>query len=262
MKLFGIILAAFKLTIFLMFCALVFIVQIPVLLITRGPKSYILPQLWHKAVGFVMGLKIEVDGTPHQDSQTLFVSNHMSYLDIITLGGLIRASFVSKAEVKNWPLIGQLCGLQQTAFIHRKRDEALKHKDSLLSMIADGKSLIVFPEGTTTDGQSVYPFKSSLFSLALENKERLVIQPISLVLLSADGSPPIAQDIRDIYSWHINLDMSFGLHLWLFAKTSGATLKVIFHDPITPSDYEDRKTLAKTCEDIVSKGHQKYYNKG
>lgn len=245
--------AIFKLFLFALLVIIVIPTQGLVLLITKGPAAYRIPVLWHSLVTRVLGIKVEIQGTAQINRQTVFVSNHLSYLDIPVLGGILKASFIAKSEVEQWPLFGFLSKLQQTAFIVRN-PKALKDQSAALSnMLAAGKNLILFAEGTSTDGRGVYPFKSSLFSLVLAKNDRdVVIQPVTIRLESADKQDPQDQNIRDLYAWHIDMTMSLADHLWRFAKTKGAKITVIFHDALEPSEFENRKTLAKRCEDIVS----------
>lgn len=247
------IFAVFKAVVFLLNCLWIIPVQSVILLITKGPVSYICPRLWHKVICRAFGIKIETVGTPVTNRQTLYMSNHVSHLDITLLGSLVLASFVSKAAVEDWPVFGYLGSLQQTVYIKRKRTEAGVQKNVLQERINKGDSLIIFPEGTSTDGRDVLPFKSSLFSLAMD-VEDLCVQPVTIKIMSVDGKNPDAQEVRDIYAWHINMDTPLFTHMATFAKTRGAHIKVTFHEPLDPSQFKDRKELAKLCHDTVLKG--------
>jgi 1-acyl-sn-glycerol-3-phosphate acyltransferase len=161
---------------------------------------------------------------------------------------------VAKADVASWPVFGFLAKLQQTAFISRARGDAAKGRNALGKMLAEGKSLIIFPEGTSTDGSELFPFKSSMFSLALrENADRLLIQPFSLKVDLIDGHGVVTQDDRDLYAWHYKMTTELPEHLWRFANTSGVNITLTFHEPLKAADYADRKMLAKTCHERVSK---------
>lgn len=221
----------------------------------KGKPAYVLPNLWHLIICNAFGLRVEVVGTPHQSTQTIFVGNHLSYLDIPVIGSLLRASFISKKEVASWPVFGLLAKLQQTGFIDRSRSAARSEQTAIGGMIADGKSLVIFPEGTSTDGREVLPFKSSLFSLMLigENPD-LTIQPFTVSMRSVDGREPHTQEIRDLYSWHRDMDTELAFHLWHFAKTRGAIITLHFHPPFSASACTDRKLLAKKCQEQVAAG--------
>ncbi|MCB9982127.1 MAG: 1-acyl-sn-glycerol-3-phosphate acyltransferase [Rhodospirillales bacterium] len=249
--------AALKMTGFVLLCAAIVPAQVLLMLVHKGRGAYVLPHVWHKGVCAVFGIRVQVKGAPYTDSQVLYASNHISYLDIPALASVIRyGSFVAKKDVAGWPVFGFLSKLQQTAFISRSRGDARKEAGALDTMLREGKNLIIFPEGTSTDGQSVVPFKSSLFSIAVQDgvKDMLVIQPVSIQVLSSDGRVPQTQDDRDIYAWHLNMDTELPAHLWGFAQTEGSVLRITFHDVLNVKDFSDRKTLAKACYDTVSKG--------
>ncbi len=247
--------AGLKLAGFAVLCIWILVFQGIFLLLYKGPASYIMPKMWHNGVRKIFGLKYRIEGEPYTQGQTIYMSNHLSYLDIQIIGSVITGSFVAKKDVETWPLFGLLSKMQQTAFISRSKIDAAKEKAVLENMLNEGKSLIIFPEGTSTDGQNVLPFKSSLFSIAFmgHNKD-LVVQPVTLSVESADGRPVKTQDDRDLYAWHIDMTTEMPDHLWRFAKSSGATVVLKFHPPLKASDYNDRKTLAKICHDNVSKG--------
>lgn len=238
---------------FFLWCLVMVPPQILVLLFTRGPAAYTIPQIWHRGICRIFGLRVVVTGTPLHDRQTLFVANHVSYLDIPVMGSILRASFVAKNEVAGWPVFGWLSRLQQTAFISRSRADAQREKNALSNMIAAGKSIILFPEGTSTDGRDVAPFKSSLFSLTLENTDRVMtIQPVTLVIETVDGHPATGQDMRDLYAWYG--DMTMPPHLAAFTRSRGATIRLVFHPPIDPAGFADRKALADACCTAVRTG--------
>ena len=218
--------------------------QLVVLCFTKGPAAYNIPFWWHKSVCRIIGLKVNIIGAPAHYTQTAFVGNHLSYLDILCLGQTLKASFVAKEDVANWPVFGFLSKVQQTAFISRSRQQAVAGKNNLLSMLDQSKSIILFPEGRSTDGQTVLPFKSSLFSIFFDDRieKPIVIQPFTISIGSADGQAPQTQKQRDHYSWHG--DMTLAPHLWAFFKSKGAVINIEFHDLIHITNESDRKSLA------------------
>ena len=247
--------ASVKFLLFALLTLPIVALQSLLLLIHTGKGAYILPWLWQNAVCLIFRIKVKITGAPYTDKQTIYVSNHISYLDIPVIGSLLRASFVAKKDVASWPVFGFLSTLQQTAFISRDRADATKAKNDLDQMLNDGKSLIIFPEGTSTDGREVVPFKSSLFSIAMkEELTDIYIQPITLKMETVDKKTLETQADRDLYSWHINMDAPLADHLWLFAKSKGAEISLNFHRPVKAHDFENRKTLAKSCYDSVSSG--------
>jgi len=254
------IIAAIKMIAFFALCLAVVPLQLIIMLFHKGRYAYILPHLWHKGVCALFRIRVQKTGKIYTDSQVLYMSNHLSYLDIPAIASILCfGSFVAKKDVAKWPVFGFLSTLQQTAFISRNRGDAKKESNALDTMLEDGKNLIIFPEGTSTDGQGVLDFKSSLFSIALrEELEGLVIQPVTVKVLSSNGHEPKTQEDRDLYSWHRDMDDDIELHhhLWSFAKSSGAILSITFHDILHAKDFSDRKILAKTCHEAVSNGLQ------
>lgn len=242
-----------KALLFFLWCAIVAPLQMIVMIFHRGHGAYLIPYFWQKGVCRIFGLKVIVEGTPLHDQQTLFVCNHVSYLDIPVIGSVLKASFVAKKEVATWPVFGFLSRLQQTAFISRSRGDAQKEKNALSNMLDEGKSLILFPEGTSTDGSDVAPFKSSLFSMTLDDsRHALMIQPVTLRIEQVNGQNPDAQAIRDLYAWYG--DMTMPPHLKAFTASRGALIRLVFHDPIDPKTYTDRKFMADQCRDIIRSG--------
>ena len=228
-----------------------------IFIFTRGPFSYWLPYFFHNGWRSAFGIKLIVKGKPFQEpgKQVLYLGNHISYLDIPVVGSVIKASFVAKSEVEGWPLAGYLCSMQQTAYIQRKRSKMMEEKNNLQARIDDGDSLIIFPEGTSTSGYEILPFKSSLFMLALgENNENMYIQPFTINIVDVDGKAPETKEERDVYAWPRDVDIDLHHHLWRFAKGKGATISVTFHEPIRAADYDNRKVLAKDTHEIAVKG--------
>ncbi|QQG35142.1 MAG: 1-acyl-sn-glycerol-3-phosphate acyltransferase [Micavibrio aeruginosavorus] len=240
---------------FLIWCLIMVPVQLVIMLFKGRKPAYTTPWLWHKGVCRLFGLTVQIEGAPHTGSQVIFVCNHMSYLDIPVIGSVLKASFVAKSEVASWPVFGFLSKLQQTAFISRSKTTLGNDKNALETMLKDGRSMIIFPEGTSTDGRSVVPFKSSLFSIALSEDalaQDIWLQPMTLCLIAVDRQNPEDQKIRDLYAWHGEMDLA--PHLSAFTRTRGATIKITFHPPIQARALPDRKKLAQICHEHVARG--------
>lgn len=220
---------------------------------SRG-NLYTFARLFHASVARLLGFHIRMHGKLAADGPVLFVANHTSYLDIPVLGSVIPASFVAKAEVAGWPLFGFLAKLQHTAFIERRAVRAAQQRDSLRQRLAEGQSLILFPEGTSSDGQRTLPFKTSLFSLAeakTPDGRFVKVQPIS-ALCTEFGGLPIGRDERPYFAWYG--DMTMAGHLWNVFKFGRFTVDIIFHDPVTIDNFTDRKALAAYCRTKIAEG--------
>lgn len=210
---------------------------------------------FHHLLCRIFGLRLTTRGNLYTNGQVLYVANHLSYLDIPVLGALILGCFISKNDVAGWPLIGTLARLQRTAFIDRRPAAARQEQDNIGRRLREGLNMILFPEGTSTDGRTVLPFKSSLFAAVLEGESRLMmIQPITIRLTHVNGQCAETSQQRDLYAWHRDMDTSFALHLWRFAQHRGADLEIILHPPFSAQAPGDRKALAKMAHIAVSKG--------
>ena len=197
---------------------------------------------------WVLNMRHEALGKPMR-ARGAVVANHASWLDIFTLNARKRIYFVSKSEVAGWAGIGFLAKITGTVFITRDPKQAKLQQQIFEERLLAGNKLLFFPEGTSTDGLRVLPFKSTLFAAFFtpELRDALSVQPVTVVYHAPKG-----QDAR-FYGWWGNMD--FGPHL---LRTLGATrqgkVQVIYHPPLNVRDFPDRKALAKACEAAVRSG--------
>ncbi|MFQ5783416.1 MAG: lysophospholipid acyltransferase family protein [Alphaproteobacteria bacterium] len=212
-----------------------------------------LPMFYHRGVCRIVGLVVERRGEVSQARPTLFASNHSSYLDISVLGALIPGSFVAKREVASWPLYGLLAKLQRSVFIERRAGRAARHRDEMGARLAAGDNLILFPEGTSSDGNRVLPFKSALFGVAERRVDGrpITVQPVSIGY-SRCGGMPMLRIMRPFYAWYG--DMELVGHFWRLLGLGPATVVVAFHPPVTIEAFESRKALTAHCEAVVAAG--------
>ena len=242
-----------RLTLYLLWIMLVAPVQALAVALGLGLRKR-LPLIFHRGCLKIFDIRVAVIGQPSYEKPTLFISNHVSYLDIEVLGAVIAGSFVAKSEVAGWPLFGWLAKLQETVFINRKaKREIAKQGESLTDRLFAGDNLILFPEGTSSDGNRVLPFKTALFAVASQriDDRPLVVQPVSLTAVALDGIP-LGRVLRPLYAWYGDMDL--GPHLWQFAKLGGVTVVLEFHSPVTVDDTGSRKALAEECWKAVHAG--------
>jgi len=211
-----------------------------------------LPLFFHRHWCRIFGIHVHVHGQISTHRPTLFVANHVSYLDIIVLSSILDASFIAKSEIADWPILGLLARLQRTVFVERRRPRVANQRDAISDRLGVGDSLILFPEGTSNDGQRVLPFKSALFSVAerREEGEPLTIQPVSLAYTRLDGIP-LNRAIRPQYAWFG--DMTLMPHLFEMLGIGRVTVEVTFHDPVV-GGFKTRKSLAEFCHRVVVRG--------
>jgi lyso-ornithine lipid O-acyltransferase len=222
------------------------------LLAVGGAWKQRLPRLYHRLACRILGFRVTVAGEPSALRPTLFVANHISYIDIEILGGLIEGSFIAKADVASWPLFGQLAKLQRTVFVDRRIRSTAAQRDAIRERLAAGDDLILFPEGTSGDGNHILPFKSALFSVADHAGPRaLTVQPLSIAYLRLDGIP-MGRAYRPFFAWYG--DMTLGSHLWTMLGLGTVDVAVTFHRPVTLAQFGSRKALAEYCQRVIALG--------
>ncbi len=202
---------------------------------------------WGRAVRTILGLRVEIRGRAPKGDRLLFVSNHLGYLDVPVLAGLLPVSFVAKSEVARWPLLGAMARAAGTLFIARDDRRRLKEFVADASgRLRSGENLLVFPEGTSSRGETVLPFRSAAFG-AVEGATWAAIVPVAIELRRIDGREAVGE-LRDLACWHG--DMSFLPHLIRFAGLRGASYEVAVGKPI-PCVGKDRKALAGSARDEI-----------
>lgn len=198
-----------------------------------------LVQMTCKSVLFSIGLSPTVIGRPMSEGGA-YVANHSSWLDIFVMNAAVNAQFVAKSEVARWPGIGQLAKAVGTIFITRDRRLAAQHRDLLQARLKAGDRILFFPEGTTSDGRGILPFRSSLFA-ALESGQGYRVQAFSVRYASVTG----ADDT--IYSWWGRI--SFLTHLfWVLSQYPHGHVTLSFGESHAVEDFTSRKEMASRLE--------------
>jgi lyso-ornithine lipid O-acyltransferase len=239
---------------FALICIFAFIIIVQTPAQKLGFKaSYRWGHRWHKWCRWAIGMEVQVHGAPSTAAPTLFVSNHVSYLDIPAIGSVLDATFIAKAEIQNWPLFGLLCKLQRTLFIERDRRKIHEQREDLFQRLLEGDNLILFPEGTSHNGTFVLPFKSALFSAAewdFDGKP-LTIQPVSIAYSTLDGIV-LGRRLRPTFAWYG--DMLMAGHFWQLLGTGKLGIDIIFHEATDISQFGSRKLLSDHCQGVVASG--------
>ena len=174
---------------------LVTLVLVPIYLVAMAlriqPIIRWMPVAYHRFVCIILGIKVRVHGKRSDTIPTLFVCNHVSYLDIEVLGGIIPGSFVAKAEVATWPFFSTLAKAQRTIFVERRSGKTSASRDQMMKRLNTGDNLMLFPEGTSSDGTRVLPFRSALFGVAqLRRDEKpITVQSVAIAYTRLDGIP-------------------------------------------------------------------------
>lgn len=212
-------------------------------------------RLWYRGAVRMCALDVEVEGMPLTDEGAVFVVNHVSYLDIPVLGSRLDATFVAKREVAGWPVFGFLARLIDTVFVSRDPRGAHGELDEMRRRIEDKESLVLFPEGTSSDGHRVLPFYSTFFAAFEPHREDSVktrIQPVSIAYPRYRDGRPLTGALARFYAWYG--DMTLVDHLLTVFGLDGARVVVSFHAPVDPAEFASRKQLAAHCQTTVAHG--------
>ena len=219
---------------------------------SRAARNF--PHWYHRQVARLFGIHIRVIGTPVTGEGVLMVGNHTSWADIIIFSAVTPLSFVAKAEVAGWPLFGTLARLQRTVFVERARRSATgETRDVIRDRLLNGDTLLLFPEGTSHDGNTVLPFKSALLGAAearLAGGAHVKVQPVSVAFTGVHGMP-MGRENRPLFAWYGDMDMA--PHLWEALLAGPLDVEVRFHEPLS-LDRMDRKALAAKAQEIVQTG--------
>jgi 1-acyl-sn-glycerol-3-phosphate acyltransferase len=215
----------------------------------RRPVTPYITVLVSRVSLWLLSISVKRFGSPLKKAGAL-VANHSSWLDIFALNSSQRLYFVSKSEVAKWPGIGLLAKATGTLFIRREAKEAIAQKKLFEQRMRMGHKLLFFPEGTSTDGMRVLPFKSALFQafFDLDLNSECFIQPVTVTYFA-----PVNEDPR-FYGWWG--DMSFTVHLLkTIASRRQGSIEIRYHDPLLVSNFDSRKELAVAAEKIIRSSH-------
>lgn len=222
------------------------------------PLSKLIPLAYHRLLCALLGMRVELYGSLIKEGPVLYVTNHTSWLDIPILSALAPVSFVAKREVRDWPFFGILARLQRSVFIERgKRSQTEAQRDRILARLADGDILVLFPEGTSSDGNRALPFNSALFSVAerdIESAEAtrpVIVQPISLAYVRYHGMP-MGRRLRPKFAWYG--DMGLMPHLLGVFGLGPVDVVVVAHAPVTMRLFGTRKALSQHCQRVIGAG--------
>jgi 1-acyl-sn-glycerol-3-phosphate acyltransferase len=220
------------------------------LLVATGSRhARTFPHWFHRRVANILGLKVRCIGErPNQ--ACLIAANHVSWLDIPILSAALPVSFIAKQEVAGWGIFGSLARLQRSVFINRDRRHTTgESRDEIQERLKAGDTLVLFAEGTSTDGNRVLQFRSAFFASA--ETDGLIVQPVTIAYDGHWGLP-MTRRRRPFYAWYG--DMELPGHLWQALAAGPIEVTVIFHKPMTVAEEGNRKALARKAEDIVRKG--------
>lgn len=216
-----------------------------------------------KRAGTVGGARARARG----ERPVIYISNHSSWLDVLVLGTLLPSVFVAKGDIEKWPIMGLVSKIGRTIFVSRQRSTTGRERDLMIRRMVDGDNLILFPEGTSSDGSRVLPFMSAFFAITklprLRNGEKSllpityapgmspIIQPVSVVYDELEGLP-VSRLRRPVFAWYGDMDL--GPHLWQLVQWHKSRATVVLHEPLDPELFPSRKALAQAAWNAVARG--------
>ncbi len=212
---------------------------------------------YYRLLRRLMRIHVRLVGEPVRDRSVLFVSNHVSWVDIVVIGSIVPVAFVAKREVAGWPLVGITAKVQRTVFVDRaRRHQATNAIGEIAQRLASGTSVVLFAEGTSSDGNRVLPFRSTLVGAVKEASAQagsgILIQPMSIAYTGQHGIP-MGRQLRPLVAWYGDLD--FMPHIRDFIAHGAVDAVVSYGEPAIADGKADRKAVAKSLESTVRALH-------
>jgi lyso-ornithine lipid O-acyltransferase len=211
-----------------------------------------LPRYWHKVALYCLGIRVRTHGSLDPRRPLMIAANHASWKDILVLGSLADVVFIAKTEVAAWPIFGTLARLQKTIFVVREEKRRTGDQvNEIAGRMADGEIVVLFPEGTTSDGNRVLSVKSSLFGAAAAALPKGVedavvhVQPVAIAYTGIQGMP-MGRYHRPIAGWPGDVGMV--PHLKGVLRAGALDVDVTFGDPVDFGPGDNRKSLATHVE--------------
>jgi 1-acyl-sn-glycerol-3-phosphate acyltransferase len=212
------------------------------------------PNWYHRQVCRLVGVRLHVDGDVAREHGVLLISNHVSWLDITVLSAVAPVSFVAKQEVASWPFVKWLAKLQRSVFVDRaRRSEVTDKANEILRRLEDGDHVVLFAEGTSSDGNGVVPFKTPLFAAVKPARGEsfgadLCAQTLALTYTRLHGLP-LCRRGRPAVAWYGDMDLAS--HAWRLLGLGPLDAHIRIGPPVLLDNFADRKALARYAEDKV-----------
>jgi 1-acyl-sn-glycerol-3-phosphate acyltransferase len=212
---------------------------------------------YYRLLRGLLRVRVRIVGTPVTDHPVLIVANHVSWADIVLLGSIAPVAFIAKREIADWPLIGQGAKAQRSVFVDRnRRHQTAEAIAEIAQRLTDGTPVVLFAEGTSSDGNRVLPFRSALVGAArdalaqAQPAQQVMVQPLSITYTRFQGLP-MGRHHRPIVAWYGDLD--FMPHIKEFIRRGAVDAVVTWGEPIAYDGSTNRKALVKSLEDTVRK---------
>lgn len=211
--------------------------------------QWFIARTFHKIIATMLGLNISVKGQPAPSRPLLVIANHVSWLDIVAISSMLPAIFVTQHGVASWPVFGRLAKLSPSIFVNRDRKrEVIQTIDCISDALSVDDVVAIFPEGTSTDGTAVLPFRSALLGAVRETLHKaedlraVHVQPVSVRYAGPN---------RRLAAWAREDDSSFFSHLLQVIRLRRIDVTLRWEAPIPADIQADRKALARTLEQTI-----------
>lgn len=218
------------------------------------PARQRLPRLWHRVASRALGLKITMHGAPERQRPLLIVCNHVSWKDIVVLGAVADVVYIAKAEVRSWPIFGTFAWLQRSVFVDRNaRRQTGKQVAEIAGRLSAGEAVVLFAEGTTSDGNRLLPFKTALFgaaaaALRAADGGSVFIQPVAIAYTRLHGLP-MGRYHRPVAAWPGDVGLLASLIGVL--REGAIDVEISFAPALRYGNGGDRKQTSRTVEAAI-----------
>lgn len=211
--------------------------------------QWFIARTFHKIIATVLGLNVSVKGQPAPSRPLLVIANHVSWLDIVAISSMLPAIFVTQHGVASWPVFGRLAKLSPSIFVNRDRKrEVIETINHISDALGAEDVVAIFPEGTSTDGAAVLPFRSALLGAVPETLRKvdhlhtIYVQPVSVRYAGPN---------RRLAAWAREDDSSFFSHLLQVIRLRRVDVTLRWDVPIPADIHADRKVLTRTLEQTI-----------
>jgi 1-acyl-sn-glycerol-3-phosphate acyltransferase len=214
----------------------------------------VLPQVWHRIVLVGLGMRVTVHGELAGQRPLMLASNHISWTDILAISSVAKVCFIAKSELGGWPIFGTLARLQRTVFVDReRRRKSGEQAGELATRLASGDVMVLFAEGSTSDGNMIMPFKSTLFGAAEmaireHASDKVWIQPVAVSYVRLHGMP-MGRQHRTLAAWIGDMDLI--PHFLGILREGAIDVAIHLGEPEEFSAGSDRKLVTRRMEGEV-----------
>lgn len=223
------------------------------------PRRTLVPVLWHRMVMKALGFRVRVKGEMSAERPLFIVANHVSWTDIMVVGSVAEVAFVAKSELAGWPFVGWLARMQRTVFVERdRRRKSGEQASEIGRRLAHGEAVVLFAEGSTSDGNTILPFKSTLFGaakMAIDegSTDRVVIQPLAIAYTRFHGMP-MQRVHMPVATWIGDRELL--PHIKTLLKEGAIDVELRFGEPFEFTAATNRKAISGEAERQVRELHR------